>query len=501
MSSASRLSALAAQAYERDQGIDPHAVCILDWMWHPDGLGLRDIGGVAVGLYARIFAATSLAGGMYFESATKAAECLRVDRKTIVRARRALEVRGVIRRVGVKVLVDDGGVARISKDVNPAVAVNNQCAWVVDAKAAEGAIERTSRAMGALRTEGPHCPERLPMASCIGATNGGGSVKFNQNIVGASGHELGGSGTDSVSSSDSIQDVVVEQDPPKGILGQVVALRHHLTSRTNAEKEHDAINKVLRSSSYIHKRKTRVQGSGNGLERRQEFKLLLDVWPNGRKSEGDFAAFCSLADRGYSCEVMMRAARSFAAWARRGGKEPRASLSWFLRLRDGKPNSFIASEIREERRRRSVQKSGGQGIARPTCPAEDLKFTFIENERAWDVSTPSGYRARLYPLYPLNHPNADHDALVAALTDQFGRAWQTFVGAGDADVDFIWSPTAAWGGCWVVVARNGFEAPMMDAVGTDRRATRRQLLDAFNADARLNRQWLKHGRGDAREVA
>lgn len=222
----------------------------------------------------------------------------------------------------------------------------------------------------------------------------------------------------------------------------------------------------------------------------EAFSLLLATWPNRRADVTDIEAYRALLGAGFSAQSVRLGAERFSAWLARSGKTPGASLAWFLRLDgDGRPNSFIASA--EKPTRRDGAGSGRHGQEGPYT-AEDLRMRFDADEGAWDISTPGGYSARIYPPYPLARPDADRSELAEELTRARGGAWRTFVGATEEDVDFSWSDSAAWGGCWVAKAPNGFQCPMNGPSGTDRKAGKPQLLAEFNS-GKPYRLWVEAG--------
>lgn len=497
MSTASKISTLAAEDYERNLAPDRREVRVFDWMWRPEGLDLRGVGGAAIGLYARIYSATSPEGGMYFESAARSARALGYDRKTIVRARRALEGRGVIKRVGVQILDDGSGSVRLSRSADPSSTVNGQCAWIVDATVAREAAKRVAEASGTPGPDGGAEPALLAPGlmddTGSGPANPGdiGHIDGADVLLGTVGSRFGTNG------NNESQNVDVAPCPAKSGKLQGDHSRHHLPTCGNADGERGAVKMALKTSSSYNPKKTGGVGEEGRLRAQRAFERLVNTWPNRKASKADFGAYLKLLEAGYEPCILQLGAEAFAAWSARRGKTPRAPLAWFLRQgRDGKPNPFVASAARRLRKEGAAAKPASREDAGPSeggpYAEDDLSWSFVSDEQAWDVSTPGGYRARIYPSWPLNRPDADRKVLAEALTAERGEAWKTFVGATESDVEFEWSDSAAWGGCWVAKARNGFTASMHGPRGVDRQATKKQLVDEFNGSHKLYRSWREH---------
>ena len=478
------------------------------WMWDREGLGLSRHGSGALRVFARAYA-VARTGAVYFESASRAAKAIGMNRESAVTGRRRLVEDGLLEEIGVKLIEDGHGNGSLEQAAGgQGVNINNQAGYTVNLVAAEKARARWSRLNPGLDPDAPFAAPRVRQRTggdAAGAkiTPCGCPVAQPQGVAGDRDTEA----------------VQADNRDTRACGGNTRATQDTAVAQAGASKRRFLANESNRSDTRCSDEK----GSRHNTERSSKtlrevkedekenpeptpdeigaYRALEEAWP-GRKPSGElgraraFRAWRGLIAKGVPAEAVALGASRYADWVRSRGEEARMSLAAFLEPSKGGMSPFVARAARDLRCGTAHRAESGPTGSDAPFGEPDLVFVW-QGDGCWAVSTPGGWSDAYYPSWPLNRPTTDRDALAADYTQTHGTAWQTFRQVGAEELEFAWEADAAWGGCWVAHAGD-FRKALRGPAGVDRKAGRAALVAEVNASpsarAELARA-LSHGKG------
>lgn len=476
------------------------------WMWDREGLGIGKHGSGALCVYARAYA-VARTGAVYFESASRTAKAVGMNRESAVTGRRRLVEDGLLEKVGVRLVKDGHGSNSLERTAG-GQGVNNQMGYTVDLVAAEKARARWSRLNPGLDPDAPFAAPRV-------------RKRTGSNTTGATTIPCGCPATQpqGVASNRDTETVQADNRDTRACGGNARATQDTAVAQADASERRFLANESnhsdTRGSDEKGSRRNTKRSSKTLREVKEDerenpeptpgeigaYRALEEAWP-GRKPSGElgraraFRAWRGLIAKGVPAEAVALGASRYADWVRSRGEEARMSLATFLEPSKGGMSSFVARAARDLRC--GTAHRAESGPAGPDVPfgESDLAFAW-QGDGCWAVSTPGGWSDPYYPSWPLNRPTADRAALVADYTQTHGTAWQTFRQVGAEELEFAWEADAAWGGCWVARAGD-FRKALRGPAGVDRNASRSALVAEVNSSpstrAELART-LSHGKG------
>ena len=478
------------------------------WMWDREGLGLNRHGSGALRVFARAYA-VARTDAVYFESASRAAKAVGMNRESAVTGRRRLVEDGLLKEVGVKLVEDGHGNGSLERAAgSQGVNINNQTGYTVDLVAAEKARARWSRLNPGLDPDAPFAAPRVRQRT------GGDAAGARTTPCGCPATQPQG-----VASDRDTETVQADNRDTRACGGNAHATQDTAVAQADASERRFLANESNRSDTRNSDEKEsqcNTKRSSKTLKEVKEderenpeptpgeigaYRALEEAWP-GRKPSGElgraraFRAWRGLIAKGVPAEAIALGASRYADWVRSRGEEARMSLAAFLEPSKGGMSSFVARaahDLRGGAAHRTESRPSG-----PDAPfgESDLAFAW-QGDGCWAVSTPGGWSDTYYPSWPLNRPTTDHDALATDYTQTHGTAWQTFRQVGAEELEFAWEADAAWGGCWVARAGD-FRKALRGPAGIDRKAGRAALVAEVNANpsarAELARA-LSHGKG------
>ena len=326
-----------------------------EWAWLAEGEGSPASSRLEAAVLGRAYDACR-AAGVFVESAAALGRWAGVDKSKVIKARAALVQRGLLKPCGIR--LDDG---RPVRDESGEGRVNNQCGYLVDARAVEAARRRARRARAAAKGRA------------------GGAL-----------------------------------ETPDGTTGGVTASREGVTPSQQGVSEKPASNKDL-SGKEKEKEK---EAAGARLD------ALAASWIGGRRGrDRELKAYEALLAMGYHPETVALAADNFTAWIRRfHAGSTRMTLLHFLTAASCRKWLTTASAQRARRAARDARKGRARKAAkaRPAAPA--AAYTLADLEFVWCGPgqflgrTPGGYEAMFYPAI-------GHDAMDGELSAEELRAW------------------------------------------------------------------------------
>lgn len=477
------------------------------WMWDREGLGLSRHGSGALRVFARAYA-VARTGAVYFESASRAAKAVGMNRESAVTGRRRLVEDGLLEEVGVRLVKDGHGNGSLEQAAGgQGVSINNQAGYTVDLAAAEKARARWSRLNPGLDPDAPFAAprvrqrtggdaERARTTPCDCLTDQPQGVANNRDT------ETGQTGDRDTracgGNAHAAQDTAVAQadaSERRFLANESNRSDTRSSDEKGSRRNTERSSKTLREVREDEKENTEPTPDETGA-----YRALEEAWP-GRKPSGElgraraFRAWRGLIAKGVPAEAVALGVSRYADWVRSRGEEARMSLAAFLEPSKGGISPFVARAARDLRC--GAAHRAESGPTGPDAPfgESDLAFAW-QGDGCWAVSTPGGWSDTYYPSWPLSRPAADRAALVADYTQTHGTAWRTFRQVGAKELDFAWEADAAWGGCWVARA-NGFRKALRGPAGVDREAGRAALVAEVNASPSMRAELaraLSHGK-------
>lgn len=459
------------------------------WMWDREGLGLNKHGSGALRVFARAYA-VARTGAVYFESASRAAKAVGMNRESAVTGRRRLVENGLLEEVGVKLVEDGHGNGSLERTAG-GQGVNNQMGYTVDLVAAEKARAHWSRLNPGLDPDAPFAAPRAGQHTGSDATETmttpcGCPTAQPQDIAGdrdTKAVQAGNRDTRACGgNARATQDTAV---------AQADASEHRFLanesnrSDTRGSDEKGSRRNTRRSSKTLKEVKEDERENPEPTPGEiGAYRALEEAWP-GRKPSGElgraraFRAWRGLIAKGVPAEAVALGASRYADWVKSRDEEARMSLAAFLEPSKGGMSSFVARAARDLRCGTAHRAESSPTGSDAPFDESDLVFAW-QGDGRWTVSTPGGWSDTYYPSWPLNRPTADRAALVADYTQTHGTAWRTFKQVGAEELDFAWEADAAWGGCWVARV-GGFRKALRGPAGVDRNASRSALVAEVNS--------------------